>query len=177
MKLFGYTSNYNQFRSRFVLFIWYFVSLLIFENGWFPFYAIKIYILRLFGAQIGYGVIIKPKVYIKYPWLLEIGNHVWVGEEVRMDNLAKITIRSNVCISQRAYLLTGNHNYRSNGFDLMIGSITIEDEVWVGASSVVCPNSYLSFGTIVTVASVVSGKTDENCVYIGNPALNRKSRY
>ena len=36
--------------------------------------CIKVRLLRLFGAQVGVGVNIKPNVNIKYPWLLEIGD-------------------------------------------------------------------------------------------------------
>jgi putative colanic acid biosynthesis acetyltransferase WcaF len=177
MKLAGYKSNYYHQKSVLIQVVWYFVSLLIFESGSFPFYGLKIKLLRFFGAQIGYGFVVKPKVYIKFPWMLETGNNVWIGEGVRIDNLAKIKIGSDVCISQNAFLLTGNHDYRSDTFDLMIGSITIEDEVWVGASVVVCPNTILSQGTVVSVGSVISGTTIGNQIYRGNPAIITRLRY
>ncbi len=177
MKLLGYKSHYNNHRRISIQFVWYFMSLLIFESAWFPFCAFKNSLLRLFGARIGSGIVIKPKVYIKYPWMLEMGNDVWIGEGVRIDNLALVKIGSDVCISQNAFLLTGNHNYRSAAFELMTGPITIEDEVWVGASSVVCPNTVLSQGTIITVGSVISGTTTANRVYRGNPAIDIKPRY
>jgi putative colanic acid biosynthesis acetyltransferase WcaF len=177
LKLGYYTANYTNRHSIFVVVLWYFVSLLFFETAWFPFYGLKIRLLKFFGAQIGHGLVVKPKVYIKYPWMLEIGNNVWIGEGVRIDNLAKIKIGSDVCISQNAFLLTGNHDYRSDTFDLMIGSITIEDEVWVGASVVVCPNTTLKKGTIVGVGSVISGTTICEQVYRGNPAVLIRPRY
>ena len=177
MKLSGYKSSYNNHMPMSIQFVWYFMSLLFFESSWFPFYAIKNRLLRLFGAHIGSGIIIKPKVYIKYPWMIAMGNNVWIGEGARIDNLALVKIGSDVCISQNAFLLTGNHDYRSDSFDLMIGSITIEDEVWVGASVVVCPNTILSKGTVVSVGSVISGTTIGNQVYRGNPAILTRSRY
>ena len=176
MKLAGYKSNYEHQKSRSIQVLWYFVSSMVFESTWFPFYRFKIRLLRLFGAKIGHGLVVKPKVYIKYPWMLEIGSDVWIGEGVRIDNLAKIKLGSDVCISQNAFLLTGNHNYRSETFDLMIGSITIEDEVWVGASVVVCPNTILSKGTVVSVGSVISGATICDQVYRGNPAVAVRHR-
>jgi putative colanic acid biosynthesis acetyltransferase WcaF len=177
MKLKGYKSRYVNGKSVAMQVVWYFVSLLVFESAWFPFYGLKVKLLRFFGAQIGHGLVVKPKVYIKYPWMLEVGNNVWIGEGVRIDNLAEIKIGSDVCISQNAFLLTGNHDYRSDTFDLLIGSITIEDDVWVGASVVVCPNTVLSKGTIVSVGSVISGTTIGNQVYRGNPALVIRARY
>ena len=177
MKLKGYKSNYKVKKSKLQQLIWYLFSAIVFESSLFPIYRLKNGVLKLFGAKMGSGLVIKPKVYIKYPWLLEIGNDVWIGEGVRIDNLALVKLGSNVCVSQNAFLLTGNHNYRSAAFELMTGPITIEDEVWVGASSVVCPNTVLSQGTIITVGSVISGKTTANRVYRGNPAIDIKPRY
>ncbi len=177
MKLKGYKSNYKIKKSKLQQLIWYTVSVVFFESSLFPISGLKNGVLKLFGAKIGSGLVIKPKVYIKYPWLLEFGNDVWIGEGVRIDNLALVKLGSNVCVSQNAFLLTGNHNYRSATFELMTGPITIEDEVWVGASSVVCPNTVLSQGTIITVGSVISGTTNANRVYRGNPAIDIKPRY
>jgi len=177
MKLKGYKSNYKVKKSKLQQLIWYLFSAIVFESSLFPIYRLKNGVLKLFGAKMGSGLVIKPKVYIKYPWLLEIGNDVWIGEGVRIDNLALVKLGSNVCVSQNVFLLTGNHNYRSAAFELMTGPITIEDEVWVGASSVVCPNTVLSQGTIITVGSVISGTTNANRVYRGNPAIDIKPRY
>src|SRR5699024_11809143 len=49
--------------------LWYFVNVLFFLNPFNPFSGIKVRLLRLFGAQVGVGVNIKPNVNIKYPWL------------------------------------------------------------------------------------------------------------
>jgi putative colanic acid biosynthesis acetyltransferase WcaF len=177
MKLSGYKSNYTVKKSKLTQLLWYLISAVVYESSLFPVYRYKIWLLRAFGAQIGSGVVIKPKVYIKYPWNLELGSDVWIGEGVRIDNLALVKIGSNVCVSQNAFLLTGNHNYRSDGFELMTGTITIEAQVWVGASSLVCPNTVLSYGSIITVGSVISGTTIANRVYRGNPAIGIKPRY
>ncbi len=177
MKLKGYISNLNNKKPKLIQLFWYVICILFFESSWLPFYRVKIWLLRLFSAKIGQGLVIKPKVYIKYPWNLEVGDDVWIGEGVRIDNLALVKLGSNVCVSQNAFLLTGNHNYRSAGFELMTGSISIEDEVWVGASSIVCPNTVLTKGCIITVGSVISGTTTANRVYRGNPAIDIKPRY
>ncbi|MDZ7624210.1 MAG: hypothetical protein U5J96_07185 [Ignavibacteriaceae bacterium] len=87
--------------------------------------SFKIFALRFFGAKVGKGVIIKPCVNIKYPWFLEIGDNVWIGEEVWIDNLGKVKIGNNVCLSQGALLLCGNHNYKKETFDLIVGDITL----------------------------------------------------
>ena len=137
---------------------------------------LKLMLLRLFGAKIGAQVVIKPKVNIKYPWLLEIGDHAWIGEKVWIDNLVQVSIGSHACISQGALLLTGNHNYKKSSFDLITGQIFIEDGAWVGAKAVICPGVRVSTHSIVTVGSVLTKSSSAYGIYQGNPAIKIKER-
>lgn len=156
--------------------IWYFVNALFF-NSFFPINAIKIFLLKLFGAKIGKGVIIKPFVSVKYPWKLTVGNHVWIGEKVWIDNLDSVIIENNVCISQGALLLCGNHNYKKSSFDLMIGKIILKEGSWIGAKAIVTGNVIVEENAILQVASVASTNLDKNGIYRGNPALKIKNRF
>jgi putative colanic acid biosynthesis acetyltransferase WcaF len=151
--------------------LWYFVNQLFFANGLFPFYGFKVFLLKLFGAKIGTNVLIKPSVNIKYPWLLSIGNNVWIGEQVWIDNLAKVTIGNNVCISQGALLLCGNHNYKKTTFDLMVGEIVLEDGVWICAKAIITQNVVCKSHSIVSTGAILSYSTEEYCIYTGNPAV------
>ena len=119
MKLQSFNNEWYKPGNPVKRLLWYFINLIFFNRYWFPFSSIKVVILKLFGAKVGRHVVIKPKVNIKYPWNVSLGNYVWIGEEVWLDSLGKITIGNNVCISQGVYLLTGNHNYKINSFDLL----------------------------------------------------------
>lgn len=156
--------------------IWYFVNQFLICNKYNPSSALKIWILRKFGAKIGKGVIIKPGVNIKYPWLLSIGNYSWVGEDVWIDNLGYVNIGSNCCISQGAMLLCGNHNFKKSTFDLIVKQITLEDGVWIGAQTIVCPGIVAKTHSILTVGSVISSDMEEYGIYRGNPAKLIKQR-
>jgi len=156
--------------------LWLFFNILVFKTPLFPFYHLKVSLLRLFGARIGQNVIIKPSVNIKYPWFLEIGNNVWIGEKVWIDNLAKVQIGNNVCLSQRSWLLTGNHDYTSETFDLIVKSIVLEDGVWIGAGSIVCGGCICRDHAVVSVGSVASGELESGSIYRGNPAVKIKQR-
>ncbi len=156
--------------------IWYFTNILFFTNSINVFSGLKVFLLRLFGARVGQGVLIKPAVNIKYPWKLEIGDHVWIGEKVWIDNLAPVRIGSSVCISQGAMLLTGNHNYKLPSFDLMIGAITLEDGAWVGAQAIVCPGVTLATHAVLSVGSVATSNLDAFGIYSGNPAIFQRER-
>jgi putative colanic acid biosynthesis acetyltransferase WcaF len=151
--------------------LWVFVSAVFFKSGLFPFYSLKRLILTSFGGIIGKGVIIKPHVTIKYPWFLEIGDFTWIGEQVWIDNLGLVKIGSNVCISQGAYLLTGNHDYKKPGFDLIVKNIVIEDGVWIGAKSVVCPGVVCKTHAVLSVGSILSTDMEPYAIYRGNPAV------
>ena len=85
--------NKKKIKSYF----WYLFNNLIF-NSFLPFSTLKVFLLRLFGAEIGRNVIIKPYVKIKYPWNLKIYDNCWIGEEVWIDNLADVVIKKNCCI-------------------------------------------------------------------------------
>lgn len=133
-------------------------------------------VLRLFGASIGKGLVIKPKVQIKYPWLLVVGDYCWIGEYVWIDNLAKVELGSHVCLSQGAMLLTGNHDYKKESFDLLVGEIKLNDGVWLGAQSVVCPNTIAEENSLLTVGSVATKLLEKNTIYQGNPAREIRKR-
>lgn len=148
----------------------------LFFNSFFHFYSFKVFLLKLFGSQIGNNVIIKPKVNIKYPWNLIVGDNVWIGENVWIDNLDKVQIGNNVCLSQGAFLLCGNHNYSKETFDLITGRIILEDGVWIGAKSIVCPNVICKSHSVLSVLSVATHDLDAYSVYRGNPAERIKER-
>jgi putative colanic acid biosynthesis acetyltransferase WcaF len=154
---------------------WHLISALFFTSR-FPVNGMKVNLLKLFGAKIGEGVIIKPSVTIKAPWRLHVGSYSWIGEYSWIDNLVQVSIGSNCCVSQGALLLTGNHNYKSPTFDLVTGEIHLEDGVWIGAKAVVCPGIRCYSHAILTVGSVASTNLDAYSIYRGNPAVKVRSR-
>lgn len=166
-----FNNSWYDHGPRWKVVLWFMTNALVLNN-YLPIPSvIKVAVLRLFGAKIGTGVMIKPAVNVKYPWLLRIGNYVWIGEKVWIDNLSEVTIGDNACISQGAMLLTGNHDYRRSTFDLVTRPITLEDGVWVGAKSVVCPGVRCHSHAVLAVNSVATHSLDAYGVYQGNPAV------
>ena len=157
--------------------LWYITKMVFFLSA-FPYpNVIKVVLLKAFGAKVGSGVVIKPRVNIHFPWKIEIGNDVWIGEEAFILNFEKVVLGSNVCISQRALLCGGNHDYRNPTMPYRNGPITLQDGVWVGACCFVGPNVNIGFDTVVTAASVVTGDLNSNSIYKGNPAVYIKNRW
>jgi len=150
--------------------LWFLTNIIFFKCS-LPYpSSFKTYLLALFGCKIGGSVIIKNNINIKYPWFLEIGNNTWIGENVWIDNLSDIKIGENVCISQDAFLFTGNHDYKKTSFDLVLNDIVIEDCVWIGAKAVICPGVVLGSHSVITAGSVITKKTEPYKIYQGNPA-------
>ena len=155
---------------------WYFTNILVFKSSFFTSYSIKRRVLKIFGAKIGKNVIIKPNVNIKYPWKLQLGDHVWIGEGAWIDNLDSVIIGDHCCVSQGALLICGNHDYTKSTFDLVVKPIVLEDGVWIGAKSVVCPGVVAKTHAILTAGSTISKDMQAYSIYRGNPAEKVKSR-
>jgi putative colanic acid biosynthesis acetyltransferase WcaF len=155
---------------------WYIVSLLFFETRLPWPYALKRILLSLFGCQLRDGLIIKPDVKIKYPWFLSIGAHCWIGDGVCIDNFCSVTLGDQVVISQGAYLLTGNHDYKKRNFDLILDPIEIKSGVWIAAKSIVCPGVSIGEYAVLMMGSVASKSLDKHSVYSGNPATFKRKR-
>ncbi len=176
VNLSSYNNSWYKSGSAFKKIIWYYVNIIFFKSGFFPFYGLKVVLLKLFSAKLGKGVLIKPYVNIKYPWFLEIGNNVWIGEHVWIDNLDKVTIGNNVCISQGVLLLCGNHDYTKPSFDLIIKPIVIEDGVWIGAQCTVIGGVICASHSVFAASTLVSFSSKACCIYRGNPAIKIKDR-
>ena len=162
----GYTPGAGLLRRT----LWYCVNAIVFHTWLIPVSVLKKRLLVAFGANIGTGFVIKPRVNIKYPWHLTVADHVWLGEGVWIDNLAPVSLGSNVCLSQDAYLLTGNHDYKDEAFGLVVAEIAIESGVWIAARSVVCPGVRVGEHAIVAVGSVLVKDAEPFGIYQGNPA-------
>lgn len=138
--------------------------------------ALKVRILRLFGGRVGTGVVIKHHVRIKNAWRLEIGDHSWLGEGTWIENLEDVIIGKNVCISQEAMILTGNHDYSRPDFRFRLGKIRLEDGTWIGARSVVCPGITCGSHSVLTVNSVATRDLEAWHVHSGNPSRPIRAR-
>ncbi len=167
---------YSPGASSFKRSIWFFVNALFFINPLNPLSSFKTWLLRIFGSKIGEAVVIKPNVNIKYPWNLTIGDHSWIGEKVWIDNLAPVFIGSNVVISQGAMLLTGSHDYKKEAFDLQVKEIYLEDGVWIGAKSIVCPGVVCGTHSVLSVGSVATKNLESYSIYQGIPAEKKRDR-
>ncbi|HEX9513728.1 MAG TPA: WcaF family extracellular polysaccharide biosynthesis acetyltransferase [Puia sp.] len=167
----SYRTTIDIGASRFKQMAWYFINILFFKNPFNILSALKIALLKLFGARLGQGVVIKPAVNIKYPWKLQVGDYSWIGEEVWIDNLSDVIIGRNVTLSQGSLLLTGTHDHSRTTFDFMAFPIILEDGVWIGAKAVVYGGITCRSHSILGINSVAEKELEPYTIYKGNPAV------
>ena len=155
---------------------WLFVGLPLFRSSLIPISALRVALLRAFGARIGNGVVIHSEVNVKYPWHLQVGDHCWIGERAWIDNLTTVRLGANVCISQGCYLCTGNHDWSDPSFGLIVRPIELREGAWVGARSTLLPGVTLAEGAVAGAGSVVSQSIPAFEVHTGNPAVFARTR-
>lgn len=168
-------SGFRRGASRVKEFCWIAVSGLFFES-WFPGSIWRIWLLQIFGAHIGKGVVIKPRVRVKFPWKLTVDDYTWIGEGAWIDNLGDVEIGSNVCLSQGVYLCTGSHDWSSGSFELIIKPIRIQNFAWICAGGTVGPGVIVGEGAVLGLASCTSKSLNAWTIYLGAPAMRVRSR-
>lgn len=169
--------GFERGRSTSILALWQIVKFIFFTTS-FPWpSSFKVFLLELFGAKIGKNVYIKPQVNVHFPWKLEVGDFCWIGEEAFILNFEIISIGAHACISQRAFLCGGNHDYRDPAMRYRNGKITICDGAWVGAQVFVGPGVIIGSETVVSAGSVVVKSLPEGMVCRGNPCVPVKRRW
>lgn len=151
--------------------LWYLTNVIFFRNPLNILSSSKVFLLKIFGAELGKGVVIKPAVNIKFPWKLKVGEFSWIGEGVWIDNLSEVRIGSSVTLSQGAMLLTGSHDHTKTSFDYQSFPITLEDGVWIGSKAVVFGNVTCGTHSILGINSVAESDLKPYTIYKGNPSV------
>ncbi len=168
--------NYVARRSRIVEAIWFVIEACVINNKLVPSSALRVALLRLFGAKIGTGCRFVHPIRVKAPWNLQVGDHCWFGVDVWIYNQAPIRIGSHVCISQGTFLSAGSHDM-STTMDLRVAPIVIEDGVWITSKCVVQMGVRIGRSAVVTPLSVVHRSLDAEGVYGGNPCRLLRRRF
>lgn len=152
LQAFGKYINFPFF-SKFRIGLWFIVQHTFFKS---PFLLpmLRPLILRIFGARIGSRVLFRRGIRIHFPWNLEIGDDCWIGEEVWFINHERISIGSNVCISQRSIICSGGHDYRSASLEYSHKPIEIRDGAWVCLDAKVLPGVKIGECSVVAAGEI-----------------------
>lgn len=154
--------------------VWNIVSAILFRpfgtklfNPW------RLFLLRLFGAEVkkDSGVYASTKIWA--PWNLRLGHNSWLGPNVVCYNQAMITLEDNVTVSQYSYLCTAGHKTNSineNDSGLIIAPITLRKGAWVGTRAFIGMGVNIGELSIVGATASVYKDVESYDIVGGNPA-------
>jgi acetyltransferase-like isoleucine patch superfamily enzyme len=116
-----------------------------------------------------------PKAYSES--FLSIGTKTYIGKNnnIRASG-GEIKIGENCSISQNVTIVATNHNIKLGQLIKQQGSsrdnnfIIINDDVWIGANSVILPGGTIGKGAVIAAGSIVTKDVEENAIVLGNPA-------
>lgn len=163
-------------RPKFVVYLWGACELLFVTNPWQISSSLRVKVLRLFGAEIGSGVVFRPRTRVKFPWKLKVGDRSWIGEGVWIHNQDIVKIGSDVVISQETFITTGSHAHRQN-MALVTKPIAIESGVWITSRCMVLGGSTIGRSSLIKPMSIVAGSIPENSIAQGNYAIKIGLRF
>ncbi len=169
-------SWFDRGRPSWYILFWWLVQAIVFPLTPQPLYILRSSLLRLFGARIGKGVLIRPTARFTYPWRVCIGDYSWVGDDVVFYSLEQINIGEHCVISQKTYLCTGSHDIQDPAFGLKTASITIGNGAWVAADCFITPGVNIGSNAVIGTRSSVFGNMPAGQVCWGNPCRPQYAR-
>lgn len=141
---------------------------------------------KFYQLHHGMNLIIGSNSLIYPSKFITIGNNTFIGRNVTISTSqsgrSPISIGNNVLIAERVQIIGGNHaldradipiNQQGEGKQ---GAIIIEDDVWIGASSIILTGITIGKGSVIAAGSVVTKNVEPYSVVAGNPARFIKSR-
>lgn len=155
-----------DFSTKLLLVIWLLFQSIFFRTSFTPRF-LSLLLLRLFGASIGKNVSFRRGFRVHFPWNLEIGDDCWIGEEVWFINHEKVTIGSNVSISQRSIICSGSHDYRSESLEYAHKAVVIKDGAWVCLGAKVLPGVTIGECSVVSAGEIVRKSLPDYSMLIG----------
>jgi putative colanic acid biosynthesis acetyltransferase WcaF len=155
-------------RPKPVIYLWAVAEIVFVTNPWQISSSLRNRVLRAFGAEIGRGVVFRPRTRVKFPWKLHIGNDSWIGEGVWFHNQDHVYIGHDAVVSQETFITTGSHAHRRD-MALITRPVVIGDGAWVTSRCVVLGGADIGRNALITPNAVVSGPVEENTVF-GPPA-------
>lgn len=110
--------------------------------------------------HIGKSVSYRPYLIPTEPWLVSIGDNVWIAANVRMVTHDMINNMINLSDKKKYAYMAGTR---------YTGGITIGNNVVIGANTTILYNKEIGNNVIIGAGSVVTKNIPDNGVWGGNP--------
>lgn len=172
----AYTGPCFTLANRLRRALWGVTCAVLFRPSPRPLHRWRAFLLQLFGAKVGRGAHVYPKVRVWAPWNLEVGEESGVADDVILYTMAPILIGRRVVISQGAHLCAGTHDFEDPRFPLTAHPIQVSDRVWIAAEAFIHPGVTIGEGAVIGARSVVTKPMPEWTVCAGHPCVPLKPR-
>lgn len=169
-------SNFDRGRPGWFILLWWLVQAVAFPLSLHNFNSFRVWLLRLFGAKVGTGVIIRPTARFTYPWKVTIGDYSWIGDDVVFYSVDRISIGCHCVISQKSYLCTGSHDITDPAFALITAPISIGNGTWLATDCFVGAGVSIGANSVIGARSSVLRSIPPEQVAWGTPCLPRYPR-
>ena len=162
-------SWFERGKPGWFILLWWLVQAIAFPLTPQPFDGIRRSLLRLFGAKIGKGVLIRPTARFTYPWKIAIGDYSWIGDDVVFYSLDRIEIGKHCIISQKSYLCTGTHDIKDPAFGLKTAPISMGNGAWVATDCFIGQGVKIGANAVIGARSSVFKDMPPGQVCLGSP--------
>ena len=136
----------------------------------FPSTRLRLAALRALGLQAGDHTYLFSSTEVIAPSGISIAGRCHIGRYCQLDGRGGITIGWDVVIASHCLLVTADHDPQAPGFDGRLGSITIDDKVWIASRVLIQRNVHIGEGAVVAGGSVVAGDVEPYAIVGGVPA-------
>jgi maltose O-acetyltransferase len=131
------------------------------------------YIIKKTLSSCGKNVSFDYGIFIKYPWLVEIGDNVSINRSCSfypgLKKKCKIKIGSNVYIAPNVSFFASGHNLvdleEHTGGDILIGN-----NVWIGGNAIILPGVKVYDNVVIAAGAVVTKNVKKDAIVAGVPA-------
>ena len=164
-----YKSPWSR-RLRLKMFLWQFCWAVFCRWTPKPLNPWRLFFLRLFGSKIEGRPFVHQRARVQVPWNITLGHRACLGDGANAYSLGEIILGEGCTIAQEAYLCTGTHDFTSPSLSLIVKSIHIGQNAFVGARAFVLPGVKIGDGAIVGACAVVTRNISPGDVVAGNPA-------
>lgn len=180
MKILGHQSPSPwTMREKLARSAWIAVQSTLFRYSPRPWHAWRLFLLRIFGAQIPQAAVpprIMPSARVHFPWKLELQEGAMVGPHVHLYNLASVILRRGANLSQGVHVCAGTHDFSRWEMPLVARPIDIGENAWLAAEVFVGPGVTIGELSVIGARAVVMHSVPPRVVAAGNPCRQIRPR-
>jgi putative colanic acid biosynthesis acetyltransferase WcaF len=169
-------AGFNRGAPLFVESAWIIVKCLFFLTPLPWDNRLKASMLRLFGATVGKGLVIRPRVNIHFPWKLTLGRHCWIGERCEILNMEPVIIKDYSALAHDVYIAAGSHDIASISMRYKNKPVIIEQGVWIATRVFVGPGVRIGANCVVGAGCIVTDDMEESSVVTAPKPVYRFQR-